>query len=114
MLLPRGRAPRGPPVPGTVGARPRGPARGGAVTEPADGPGGVGAVGVRGRPVPIDHGYLERVAVGGGRSSTRWRVVVEKLVPQPASRHNSSAVERRQTERRGTAQDHRPWFFRKM
>jgi hypothetical protein len=40
----------------------------------------------------VDHGYLERVTVGGGRSSTQWRVVVEKLVPPPASRRNSSAV----------------------
>jgi hypothetical protein len=62
----------------------------------------------------VDHGYLERVTVGGGRSSTRWRVVVERLVPPPASRHNSSAVKTQQTERRDTAQDRRPWFFRKM
>jgi len=62
----------------------------------------------------VDHGYLERVAVGGGRLSTRWRVVVEKLVPQPALRHNSSAVKTQQPERHDTAQDRRPWFFQKM
>jgi len=62
----------------------------------------------------VDHGYLERVTVGGGRSSTRWRVVVEKLVPQPASRHNSSAVKAQQPERRDTAQDRHPWFSRRM
>jgi hypothetical protein len=62
----------------------------------------------------VEHGYLERVAVGGGRASTRWRILVEKLAPQLASRHTSSAVETRQPERRDTAQEHRPWFSRKM
>jgi hypothetical protein len=27
----------------------------------------------------VEHGFVERVQVGGGRSSTRWRVVVDKL-----------------------------------
>jgi hypothetical protein len=27
----------------------------------------------------VEHGYVERVRVGGGRSSTRWRVLVDKL-----------------------------------
>ena len=27
----------------------------------------------------VEHGFVERVRVGGGRSSTRWRVVVDKL-----------------------------------
>jgi hypothetical protein len=34
----------------------------------------------------VEHGFVERVQVGGGRSSTRWRVVVEKLAqfaPKP-------------------------------
>ena len=62
----------------------------------------------------VDHGFLERVTVGGGRSSTRWRIVVDKLVPQPASRHNSRSVETRQHAGPDTAQEHRPWFSRKM
>jgi hypothetical protein len=62
----------------------------------------------------VDHGYLERVVVGGGRSSTRWRIVVDKLAPQVASRHNSGAVETRQPGRDDTAQEHRPWFSRRM
>jgi hypothetical protein len=62
----------------------------------------------------VDHGYLERVVVGGGRSSTRWRIVVAKLAPQLASRHNSSAGETPQTERPDTAQERRPWFSRRM
>jgi hypothetical protein len=62
----------------------------------------------------VEHGYLERVVVGGGRSSTRWRIVVANLAPQLASRHNSSAVETRQAERDDTAQERRPWFSRRM
>ena len=34
----------------------------------------------------VEHGLVERVAVGGGRSSTRWRILVDKLtqlVPAP-------------------------------
>lgn len=62
----------------------------------------------------VDHGYLERVVVGGGRSSTRWRIVVDKLDPQLASRHNSGAVETRQTGRADTAQQRRPWFSQRI
>jgi hypothetical protein len=62
----------------------------------------------------VDHGYLERVVVGGGRSSTRWRIVVDKLAPQVASRHNSGAAETRQTGRDDTAQERHPWFSRRM
>jgi hypothetical protein len=62
----------------------------------------------------VDHGYLERVAVGGGRSSTRWRIVVAKLAPQLASRHNSRSVETHHTERPDTPQERRPWFSRRM
>src|SRR5512142_2857309 len=32
----------------------------------------------------VDLGLLERVAVGGGRRSTRWRICVERLRPAPA------------------------------
>jgi hypothetical protein len=62
----------------------------------------------------VDHGYLERVVVGGGRSSTRWRIVVDKLAPQLASRHNSGAGETPQTGRDDTAQERRRWFSRRM
>jgi hypothetical protein len=62
----------------------------------------------------VEDGYLERIVVGGGRSSTRWRIVVDKLAPQLASRHNSGAVETRQTGRDDTAQERRPWFSRRM
>jgi hypothetical protein len=62
----------------------------------------------------VDHGYVERVAVGGGRSSTRWRIVVAKLAPQLASRHNSSAGETRLSGREDTAQERHPWFSQRM
>jgi len=32
----------------------------------------------------IEHGYIERVRQGGGRLSTRWRIVVGKLAPADA------------------------------
>ena len=32
----------------------------------------------------IEHGYIERVRKGGGRLSTRWRIVVDKLAPADA------------------------------
>src|SRR5512142_1141445 len=32
----------------------------------------------------VERGLLERVAVGGGRCSTRWRICVERLRPAPA------------------------------
>src|SRR5512142_1906664 len=32
----------------------------------------------------VERGLLERVAVGGGRCSTRWRICVDRLRPAPA------------------------------
>jgi hypothetical protein len=62
----------------------------------------------------VEHGYLERVAVGGGRASTRWRILVDKLAPHFASRHSSSPAETQQTMRRDTTQEHRPWLSQGM
>jgi hypothetical protein len=33
----------------------------------------------------VEHGYVERVRVGGGRTSTHWRVVLDKLTPFAAT-----------------------------
>src|SRR5512135_1688047 len=33
----------------------------------------------------VERGLLERVAVGGGRRSTRWRICVDQLRPPPPS-----------------------------
>ena len=32
----------------------------------------------------VEHGYIERVRIGGGRLSTHWRIVVDKLAPADA------------------------------
>ncbi len=61
----------------------------------------------------VDHGYLERLEIGGGRASTRWRVLVDKLrppVPQVASGHSSSSPVTQQHTRPDTAQERRPMF----
>ncbi len=62
----------------------------------------------------VDHGYLERVTVGGGRSSTRWRIVVDKLTSLIASGHTSGPTETHQTERGDTALERNKWFFPKI
>jgi hypothetical protein len=31
----------------------------------------------------VEHGFLERVATGGGRRSTRWRIRLDRLRPTP-------------------------------
>jgi hypothetical protein len=38
----------------------------------------------------VEHGYLEKLEVGGGRKSTRWRVILDRLLehlPRPRSGH---------------------------
>ncbi len=59
----------------------------------------------------VDHGFLERVEVGGGRTSTRWRILVAKLHPAPASRHSSPAPTAQQPCAPDTAQERRPKSF---
>src|SRR5512143_1813879 len=39
----------------------------------------------------VERGLLERVAVGGGRLSTRWRICVERLRPAPPPAPPASA-----------------------
>src|SRR5512135_2625701 len=39
----------------------------------------------------VERGLLERVAVGGGRLSTRWRICVERLRPAPPTAPPASA-----------------------
>jgi hypothetical protein len=62
----------------------------------------------------VEHGYLERVAIGGGRASTKWRILVDKLAPPLASRHSSDPAATQQTARRDTTQEHRPWLSQRM
>jgi len=38
----------------------------------------------RARRYLVELGYIERVRIGGGRVSTQWRIVVDKLAPPDA------------------------------
>lgn len=69
----------------------------------------------------VEHGFIERVQVGGGRASTRWRIAVHRIRPDlasgPAWRQagDSSPVgAAQQPERRDTAQEHTPKLFHWM
>ena len=59
----------------------------------------------------VEHGYLEKVQVGGGRASTRWRIVIEKL----GIRHGTCPPLTPQPSPPDTAQEHTPkrvsWMF---
>lgn len=59
----------------------------------------------------VDHGHLERVQVGGGRASTKWRIPVEKLGANRGSRHSSDSTPAHQPDQQDTAQDRRPKSF---
>src|SRR5512144_3154138 len=37
----------------------------------------------------VEHGFVERMQVGGGRASTRWRIIIHKLRPDLAPGHGS-------------------------
>src|SRR5512144_401252 len=62
----------------------------------------------------VEHGFLERVTVGGGRASTRWRIVVHKLRSDPQTRHSSADSPAQQPEPQDTAQEHTPKLFHRM
>src|SRR5512135_3017261 len=59
----------------------------------------------------VEHGFVERVQVGGGRASTRWRILLHRLVPDAGAGHSSSASETQLPDRQDTAQEHKPKFF---
>jgi hypothetical protein len=49
----------------------------------------------------VGHGFLERVATGGGRRSTRWRIRVDRLRPTPPTeppRSSSQPTESQQQD----------------
>jgi len=58
----------------------------------------------------VGHGFLEKVQVGGGRASTRWRVVLEKL----GLRHGSRPGVTPQPGHRDTAQGREPKRLSRM
>jgi hypothetical protein len=62
----------------------------------------------------VEHGFLERVQVGGGRASTRWRICVHKLKPDAAAGHTSSDAATQQPASPDTAQEHTPKLFHWM
>lgn len=62
----------------------------------------------------VEHGFVERVQVGGGRASTRWRVLIHKLRPDLGSGHSSDVPAAQQPERRDIAQEHTTRFFLRM
>lgn len=62
----------------------------------------------------VDQGYIERLEVGGGRASTKWKIVVDKLASNHSTRHTSSDTEVQQAERPDTAQGHYPKFYPEM
>src|SRR5512135_996161 len=56
----------------------------------------------------VDHGYLERVKIGGGRASTRWRIPIHKLRPDHEQRPSSHTAPTHQPNRDDTAQNRTP------
>ena len=58
----------------------------------------------------VEHGYLEKVKVGGGRASTRWRIVLEKL----GLRHGTRPPLTPQPSPHDTAQEHTPKKFSRI
>lgn len=58
----------------------------------------------------VDHGYLERVEVGGGRASTKWRICVDKIAMDLGLRHTSTGAPAQQPPPLDTAQKHVPKF----
>jgi hypothetical protein len=59
----------------------------------------------------VEHGFIERVQVGGGRASTRWRVLIHKLAPDVGSEHSSSAEKTQLPDPPDTAQERTPKLF---
>src|SRR5512135_3287343 len=52
----------------------------------------------------VAHGFLEKVQVGGGRASTHWKIILEKL----GVRHASRSAATSQPSRENTAQEREP------
>ena len=62
----------------------------------------------------IGHGFLERIQLGGGRASTRWRVCVHKLRPDLQAGHSSTDHATRHPAPDDTAQERSPKLFHEM
>jgi hypothetical protein len=62
----------------------------------------------------VEQGYIERIEVGGGRASTRWRIVVDKIVSTLAPGHSSQPAVTHQPALHDTAQARSPKSFQEM
>src|SRR5512144_2105529 len=62
----------------------------------------------------VEHGFLERVRVGSGRASTRWRICVHRLRPDQQAGHSSTDQVTQQPSAPDTAQAHTPKLFHGM
>lgn len=62
----------------------------------------------------VEHGIIERVQVGGGRASTRWRILIHKLRSDVGSGHASCDSATQQPAPPDTAQKQTPKFFPRM
>jgi hypothetical protein len=63
----------------------------------------------------VEHGFLERVATGGGRRSTHWRIRVDRLGPTPPPeppRTSSQPAKSQQPSPDEPAQRHTRIFYR--
>lgn len=58
----------------------------------------------------VDQGWIERVQVGGGRASTRWRICVDKIRADLESGHSSGDPATQDAGPPDTAQDRPPVF----
>lgn len=69
----------------------------------------------------VEHGFLERLVVGGGRKSTRWRIVLERLgfsaepeAESPAAGHSSTDEPTQEPRRPDTPQRPRRKTFTRL
>ncbi len=58
----------------------------------------------------VNHGFLEKTQVGGGRASTRWKIVLEKL----GIRHGSHPAVTPQPDHHDTTQEREPKRLSRM
>jgi hypothetical protein len=62
----------------------------------------------------VEHGFVERVQVGGGRASTRWRILIHRLRPNVGSRHGTQDSKTQQPSSPDTGQEHHQILFQEM
>src|SRR5512135_3608993 len=58
----------------------------------------------------VTHGFLEKIQIGGGRASTRWRIILDKL----GIRHTSRPAVTPQPDHHDTTEEREPKRLSKM